>query len=152
MRARFFHTTDLIRQFHTASLKVTNLPYIRRWDKAWFEIMLHMNRAQIHFASLRSVLLPFCGLVYFFGGWACATQQVFSRILKTGILYLPNDSIQTSVQEYLASHSVSTFKAIGKWRKASPLIFCMIVGVVYSDTGIDICFVNIKFTAFYKRF
>ncbi len=31
-------------------------------------IISHMKRSQIHFASLRSVLFPFCGLVCFFGG------------------------------------------------------------------------------------
>ena len=36
---------------------------------------------------------------------ARVTQQVFSRVLKTGIQYLLDDSIQTSVQEYLASQS-----------------------------------------------
>ena len=68
--------------------------------------MSHIYRSQIHLASLRSVLLPFCGFVYL--GWASVTQQVFSRMLNTGIQYFPVDSMQTSEQEYLASQSANS--------------------------------------------
>ena len=68
--------------------------------------MPHMYRSQIHLASLRSVLLPFCGFVYF--GCANVTQQVFSRMLNTGIQYFPVDSIQTSAQECFVSHPANS--------------------------------------------
>lgn len=38
-------------------------------------------------------------------GCTDVTQQVFSRMLNTGIQYLPVDSMQTSEQEYFASQS-----------------------------------------------
>lgn len=58
-------------------------------------IISHMNKSQIHLASLQSVLLPFCGFVYL--GWARITEIfAFSKILETGIQYLPVDSMQTS--------------------------------------------------------
>ena len=69
-------------------------------------IISHMNRSHIHLASLRSVLFPFCGFVYL--GCARVTKQGFSRILKTGIQYFPEDSIQTSLHEYFASHSANS--------------------------------------------
>ena len=68
--------------------------------------MPHMYRSPIHLASLRSVLFPFMGLVYF--GWDRVTRILCcSKILKTGIQYLPVDSIQTSLQLYLASQTHS---------------------------------------------
>ena len=69
--------------------------------------------------SLRSVLLPFCGFVYL--GCARVTKQVFSRMLNTGIQYLPVDSIQTSVQEYLASQSDSSLSPLEKEEKRACL-------------------------------
>ena len=36
------------------------------------------------------------------------TQQVFSRMLNTGIQYFPVDSMQTSAQEYFASQSANS--------------------------------------------
>ena len=76
----------------------------------------HMNKSHIHLASLRSVLFPFCGLVYL--GWERITETyAFSRTLKTGIQYLPVDSIQTSVQWYLASQSDNSFSPLEKDEK-----------------------------------
>ena len=82
-------------------------------------IISHMNRSQIHFASFRSVLLPFCGLVYL--GCASVTRQVLSRMLNTGTQYFPADSIQTSRQPYLASQSASSRKPRVKEVKRSRL-------------------------------
>lgn len=65
--------------------------------------MPHIYRSPIRLTSWQSVLLPFCGFVYW--GWASVTRQVFSRILNTGILYFSVDSMQTSEQECLASQS-----------------------------------------------
>ena len=83
-------------------------------------IISHMNRSQIHFASLRSVLFPFWGFVYF--GWARITEIfAFSKRLNTGIQYLPVDSIQTSEQLYFASQSHSSFKPFEKEEKRACL-------------------------------
>ena len=80
----------------------------------------HMYRSQIHLASLRSVLLPFWGFVYF--GWERVTQMLFfSKILKTGIQYLPVDSIQTSVQSYLASQWHNSCRPLVKEEKRACL-------------------------------
>ena len=80
----------------------------------------HIYRSQIHFASLRSVLFPFWGLVYL--GWERVTQTLFfSKILKTGIQYLPVDSIQTSVQLYLASQSHNSCNPFEKEEKRACL-------------------------------
>ena len=100
--ARFFSPTSIqvsLNRYRTRSL---------RWRmsaggiKEGF-VIPHMNRSQIHLASFRSVLFPFCGFVYL--GWSSSTWHVFSRILKTGIQYLPVDSMQTSVHLYFESHS-----------------------------------------------
>lgn len=74
--------------------------------------MSHIKRSQIHLASFTSVLFPLCGFVYL--GCARVRKQVFSSMLNTGIQYLPVDSRQTSVQEYLASHAA---KSLIPWRK-----------------------------------
>ena len=81
--------------------------------------MPHIYRSQIHLASLRSVLLPFCGFVYF--GCAKVTQQVFSRILNTGIQYFPVDSMQTSEQEYFASQSARSLSPLENEEKRACL-------------------------------
>ena len=77
--------------------------------------MSHMNRSQIHLASLRSVLFPFWGFVYL--GCARTTLHFFSRMLKTGIQYLPVDSMQTSEQLYCSSHAESSFNPLEKEEK-----------------------------------
>ena len=47
------------------------------------------------------------------------TQQVFLRILNTGIQYFPVDSMQTSEQEYLASQSAKSCNPlVSKERRA----------------------------------
>ena len=82
--------------------------------------MPYIYKSQIHRASLRSVLLPFCGLVYL--GWERVTQILFfSKTLKTGIQYLPADSMQTSVQLYLESQSHSSFRPLVKEEKRASL-------------------------------
>lgn len=48
-------------------------------------------------------------------------KQVFSRMLKTGIQYLPDDSIQTPKQEYLESHSANSPKPLEKEEKRACL-------------------------------
>ena len=55
-------------------------------------------------------------------GWDRVTQRLCcSKILKTGIQYLPVDSIQTSVQLYLASQSHSSFNPFVKEEKRACL-------------------------------
>ena len=49
------------------------------------------------------------------------TEQVFSRMLKAGIQYLPVDSIQTSVQEYLASQAANSLSPLKKEEKRACL-------------------------------
>lgn len=58
VESTIFHTDDLIRQFHTESQKVTKLPYIRRWYKAWFDHITH-KQVKVPFRILS------VGLVYF---------------------------------------------------------------------------------------
>ena len=80
----------------------------------------HIYRSQIHFASLRSVLFPFCGLVYL--GWDRVTHKLFfSKILKTGIQYLPVDSMHTSLQLYLTSQSHNSCNPLVKEEKRACL-------------------------------
>lgn len=47
--------------------------------------------------------------------------MTYPRNLKTGIQYLPVDSIQTSVQLYLASQSHSSFNPLVKEEKRACL-------------------------------
>ena len=68
-------------------------------------------------------------------------------MLKTGIQYLPVDSIQTSVQEYLASQAANSPEPFGKGRKAGLLILCTAIGIGNTDAGIDPGFVDVKATA-----
>ena len=49
------------------------------------------------------------------------TKQDFSRMLKTGIQYLPVDSMQTSVQEYLASQAANSLSPLEKEEKRACL-------------------------------
>ena len=89
----------------------------------------HIYKSQIHLASLRSVLLPFWGLVYL--GWERVTQMLFfSRILNTGIQYLPVDSIQTSLQLYFASQLHNSFKPFVKEEKRACLYSVRLFGSV----------------------
>ena len=82
--------------------------------------MPHMYRSQIHLASLRSVLFPFIGFVYL--GWDRVTQiSCCSKILNTGIQYLPVDSMHTSLQLYFASQSHSSFNPFVKEEKRACL-------------------------------
>ena len=52
----------------------------------------------------------------------------FSRMLNTGIQYLLIDSIQTSVQEYLAKSVRQLLKTFGKGREEGLLILGKFVG------------------------
>ena len=61
----------------------------------------HLNNSEIHLASRLSVFLPLIALTYL--GWVRQTLQVGSRALKTGIQYLPVDSMQTSQQRFSRS-------------------------------------------------
>ena len=60
--------------------------------------MSKRKRFAIHFASRLSVFLPFMALTYL--GCVRTTCICVSRMLKTGIQYLPVDSMQTSWQLY----------------------------------------------------
>ena len=64
-------------------------------------------------------------------------------MLKTGIQYLPEDSIQTSVQEYLASQIANSMSPLEKCL----LILCTAIGIGNTDAGIDPGFVDVKATA-----
>ena len=56
------------------------------------------------------------------GGGKRVTQMLFfSRTLKTGIQYLPVDSMQTSVQLYLESQSHSSCRPFEKEEKRASL-------------------------------
>lgn len=58
------------------------------------------------------------------------TKQVFSRVLNTGIQYVPVDSMQTSVQLYLASHSDSSLSPLEKEEKRACLYSVRSLGSV----------------------
>ena len=128
LRARFFSPTIIL-----VSLKRYRIRS-RSWRMSAGGIKLgltmsHMNRSQIHFASLRSVLLPLRGFVYL--GCASTTDTpACSRILKTGIQYLPVDSMQTSLHSYLASQSHSSFNPFVKDEKRACLYSVMLFGPV----------------------
>ena len=80
-------------------------------------------------------------------GWDRVTQKLCcSKILKTGIQYLPVDSMQTSFTVVLCKPVTQLIQSFGKGRKASLLILRAIVGISDADTGIDPCFVDIKST------
>ena|GEM_PF-3541401 len=49
------------------------------------------------------------------------TKQDFSRMLNTGIQNLPEDSIQTLIQEYLASHAANSLSPLKKEEKRACL-------------------------------
>ena len=66
------------------------------------------------------------------------TKQDFSRMLKTGIQYLPVDSIQTSVQEYLESQAAKSLSPLEKEEKRACL---------YSVRPLGSGFVDVKTTA-----
>lgn len=53
-------------------------------------------------------------------------------ILNTGIQYLPIDSIQTSVQEYLESHAANSLGHIEKEEKRACLCTVRLLGLVIS--------------------
>src|SRR5450756_321447 len=74
-----------------------------------------LKRSAIHLASFLSVFLPRIAFTYF--GWASVIWQVSSRILYTGIQYLPVDSMQTYVQELEQSHWQSFLKPFVKVEK-----------------------------------
>lgn len=61
-------------------------------------------------------LLRFC--IFWMGK---CNKTDFSRMLKTGIQYLPEDSIQTSVQLYLASQLDSSLSPFEKEEKRACL-------------------------------
>ena len=61
-------------------------------------------------------------------------------MLKTGIQHLPINSIQTSVQEYLASQIANSMSPLEKCL----LILCTAIGIGNTDAGIDPGFVDIK--------
>ena len=51
-------------------------------------------------------------------------------MLKTGIQYLPVDSIQTLVQEYLASHAANSLSPLEKGEKRACLYSVRPLGLV----------------------
>lgn len=95
-----FHDGDLISQLHTESQKITNLPYIGRWNKDWINhiAIAHEQVAYQHCTYNSWFCFLFVALYTFSGG--NVMRQIFQRILKTGITYFPQDSIQASVQKY----------------------------------------------------
>jgi len=64
---------------------------------------------------------------------------------------LPEDSIQTSVQEYLSSHSAKISQSFGKGRKASLFILSKSICIGNTDAGIDPGFVDIESTAVFTK-
>ena len=84
-------------------------------------------------------------------GMCQGNQQVFSRMLNTGIQYFPVDSMHTSEQEYFASQSAKILQSIGKRGKASLLVLCPAIGIRDTDTGKYPGFVNVQSTAVFAE-
>ena len=57
------------------------------------------------------------------------------------------DSIQTSVQEYLASQAAKSLRPLEKEEKRGLLILCTSIRIGNTDAGIDPGFVDVKATA-----
>lgn len=111
----------------------------------------HIYRSQIHLASLRSVLLSFCGFVYL--GCVNVTQQVFSRMLNTGVQHFPVDSMQASAQEYFANHSANSRSPLKNEEKRACLYSVRPSASVIpiQATGVNPCFVDIQPTAVFAE-
>lgn len=98
-----------VRELGAVAHQVAELPYFRRWDKAGLYHVAHEEVAD-PLCILAVGLITLLRLRIF--GMGKCDETGFSRMLKTGIQYLPADSMQTSKQEYFASQSASSLKRL----------------------------------------
>ena len=98
----FFFSGTHIGKLETVSGKLTECPDISRWNKRCLN-NIKTEKICNPFCVTFIRFLPFMALTYL--GCVRTTCICVSRMLKTGIQYLPVDSIQTSWQLYERSQS-----------------------------------------------
>lgn len=105
----------------------------------------HMYKSQIHLVSLRSVLLPFWGLVYL--GGKSNPDVILLQDIKNRDPILANRFHTDIITVILGKPVTQLLQSFRKGRKADLLIYCAVVGISDIDTGKDPCFVGIKSAA-----
>ena len=136
-------TSKHVGKFNTIVYQISKLAYFRRRDKTWFDHVTHKKVVDSFGILAVGLLAPFA--TSYIWDEPSDKTRLFKDI-KNRDPVLSVDSIQTLVQEYLASQAVNSLRPFGKGRKVELLIFSMSIGIGNTDAGIDSGSVDVKAT------